>query len=45
MPHRMLGEDELSGAMVLVFANKQDLPASLNTTGKEQDCSTVVANY
>ncbi len=23
---RMLGEDELSGAILLVFANKQDLP-------------------
>jgi len=27
---------------VLVFANKQDLPASLNTTGREQDLESVI---
>merc|ERR1712087_573706 len=29
--HRMLNEDELRGAAVLVFANKQDLPNAMNT--------------
>jgi len=27
--HRMLGEDELRDAVLLVFANKQDLPAAM----------------
>merc|ERR1712061_865916 len=30
--HRMLGEDELRDAIVLVFANKQDLPNALSVT-------------
>jgi len=29
--HKMLGEDELRNAIVLVFANKQDLPNALST--------------
>ena len=28
--HRMLGEDELRDAALLVFANKQDLPNAMN---------------
>ena len=28
--HRMLNEDELRDAVLLVFANKQDLPNSMN---------------
>jgi len=28
--HRMLGEDELRDSIVLVFANKQDLPNAMN---------------
>ncbi|XP_030956707.1 ADP-ribosylation factor-like isoform X4 [Quercus lobata] len=28
--HRMLNEDELREAMLLVFANKQDLPNAMN---------------
>ncbi|KAL3693362.1 hypothetical protein R1sor_007013 [Riccia sorocarpa] len=28
--HRMLNEDELRGALLLVFANKQDLPNAMN---------------
>jgi ADP-ribosylation factor protein 1 len=28
--HRMLGEDELRDAVLLVFANKQDLPNAMN---------------
>merc|ERR1712088_241037 len=30
--HKMLGEDELRDAIVLVFANKQDLPNALSVT-------------
>ncbi|MCL7052156.1 hypothetical protein MKW94_000569, partial [Papaver nudicaule] len=30
--HRMLNEDELRDAVLLVFANKQDLPNASNTT-------------
>uniref|UniRef100_H2Z2X7 ADP-ribosylation factor n=2 Tax=Ciona savignyi TaxID=51511 RepID=H2Z2X7_CIOSA len=30
--HRMLNEDELRDAVVLIFANKQDLPNALSTT-------------
>jgi ADP-ribosylation factor protein 1 len=28
--HRMLGEEELSDSLVLVFANKQDLPNAMS---------------
>jgi signal recognition particle receptor subunit beta len=28
--HRMLNEDELRDAVLLVFANKQDLPYAMN---------------
>lgn len=31
---RMLNEDELRDALLLVFANKQDLPVSRNSPGK-----------
>ncbi|XP_038975045.1 ADP-ribosylation factor 2-like [Phoenix dactylifera] len=30
--HRMLGEDELQGATLLVFANKQDLPNAMSVS-------------
>jgi ADP-ribosylation factor protein 1 len=30
--HKMLGEDELRDAVVLVFANKQDLPRAMNAS-------------
>ena len=30
--HRMLAEDELRDAVLLVFANKQDLPNAMNAT-------------
>ena len=30
--HRMLNEDELREAMLLVFANKQDLPGAMTTS-------------
>jgi len=30
--HKMLNEDELRDAIVLVFANKQDLPNALSVT-------------
>jgi len=30
--HKMLGEDELRDAKILVFANKQDLPHALSVT-------------
>ena len=30
----MLGEDELKDAVLLVFANKQDLPNAMDAAGK-----------
>ena len=32
--NRMLGEDELKDAVLLVFANKQDLPNAMDAAGK-----------
>ena len=35
--HRMLNEDELRDAMLLVFANKQDLPNAMNVSNELTD--------
>ena len=35
---RMLNEDELRDAILLVFANKQDLPVSIQVTTRNKKC-------